>query len=145
MRAMNQRHAAGRKTENSLGLLGQHLDRQLALLTQALGNCLTEADSVPRDQDQYGHHRAGEIAHAVTIAKTSAKLVASLAKVSRQFQHNIVVSHEEVPPKAIAAEEVHYRYPHPDEMADMTDEELAADIERRRRRAPPLKSQGSNG
>lgn len=150
MRSMNQRHAAGRKTENSLGLLGQHLDRQLGLLTQALGNCLGAADAVPREDDPYGHHRAGEIGHAVTMAKASAKLVASLAKVSREFQHNITVSHEReeeiAPPKRVESVPDYLRYSR-EEIQNMTNEELAADIAARkaRRGVPPHKSQGSNG
>ena len=48
--------------------------------------------TVPREQDEYGHHRAGEITHAMQIARTSAKLVASLAKLDREFRHNISVS-----------------------------------------------------
>jgi len=152
MRSMNQRHAAGRKTENSLGLLGQHLDRQLGLLTQALGNCLGEADAVPREQDEYGHHRAREIGHAVTMAKVSARLVASLAKVSREFQHNIIVSHRPEEPAAlepsppIRRTHVPYVEPDPDdrltpeELDAMTDEEIVASMG-----IPPRNSRGSNG
>ena len=65
----------------------------MALLTEALGECLTEANSIPRQQDEYGHHRAGEITHAMAIARTSAKLVTSLAKITSEFRHDIVVSH----------------------------------------------------
>lgn len=137
MRGMKQSHAAGRKTENSLGLLGEHLDRQLARLTQALGTCLDQADAVPREDDEYGHRRAGEIAHAVAFAKASAKLIASLARVNHQFQHNITVSHrteEDDPPEPI--EPAPYSR---EQLETMTNEELAADIAARKARGgtPP--------
>jgi hypothetical protein len=137
MHGMKQSHAAGRKTENSLGLLGEHLDRQLARLTEALGTCLDQADAVPREDDEYGHRRAGEIAHAVAFAKASAKLIASLAKVNHQFQHNITVSHraeEEIAPPIESAP-----YPSREELQTMTNEELAAGIAARKARGTPPK------
>lgn len=95
---MKASHAAGRKTDNTLGRLALHLDRQLGRLSEALEEALDKAGRVPRAQDEYGHHRAGEIAHAMQIAKASARLVGSLAKLDREFRHNISVSRIEEPP-----------------------------------------------
>ena len=105
---MNQRHAAGRKTENTLGLLALHLDRQLGRLSQALDEALDKAGRIPRSQDEYGHHRAGEIGHAMQIAKASAKLISSLAKIDREFRHNILVSHDtpEPEPRMVCTAEI---------------------------------------
>ncbi len=96
---MNQSNAGGRNTQNTLGRLALHLDRQLGRLSEALEEALDKAGRVPRAQDEYGHHRAGEIGHAMNIAKASAKLVASLAKLDREFRHNISVSRIEEPPR----------------------------------------------
>ena len=103
---MNQSHAAGRKTENTLGLLALHLDRQLGRLSEALDEALDKAGRIPRAQDEYGHHRAGEIGHAMQIAKASAKLISSLAKIDREFRHNIRVSREEREPRLIRTAEI---------------------------------------
>lgn len=94
---MNQSNAGGRTTQNTLGLLALHLDRQLGRLSEALDEALDKAGRIPRAQDEYGHHRAGEIGHAMQIAKASAKLIGALAKIDREFRHNILVSREELP------------------------------------------------
>lgn len=97
---MNQSHAAGRKTENTLGpRLALHLDRQLTRLSDALDEALDKAGRISRSRDEFGHQRAGEIGHAMQIAKASAKLISSLAKIDREFRHNIQVSHIEPPPR----------------------------------------------
>jgi len=146
---MNQSHAAGRKTENVLGQLVQHLDRQLGRLTEALGQCLDQAGAVPREEDEYGHHRAGEINHAMQIARTSAKLIASLAKLDREFRHNVTVSRiDAAPPEPLPAppraqkrlKNTGYEYPTEEEMEDMTSEEIMDVVRARRRGDPPPNS-----
>jgi len=139
---MNQSHAAGRKTENTLGQLGHHLDRQLARLTEALGRCLENADAIPREEDEYGHHRTSEISHAMQIAKASARLVGSLAKLDREFRHNVTVSRIDIAPPALPPEKkplenTGFLYPTQEEMADMTSEEIMAVVNARRRGDPP--------
>lgn len=143
---MNKRNAAGRKTENKFaGQLASHLDQQLALLTEALGQCLTEANSIPRQQDEYGHHRAGEITHAMAIARTSAKLVTSLAKITSEFRHDIVVSHigKTEPsmrsgPLRVRRIPVRNPFPEGSYSAAGRDESLDQGV-------PPSNSEGSNG
>jgi hypothetical protein len=106
---MTQSHAAGRKTENTLGLLALHLDRQLGRLSDALDEALDKAGRISRSRDEFGQHRAGEIGHAMQIAKASARLISSLAKIDREFRHNILVSREDVPsrePRLIRGETV---------------------------------------
>jgi hypothetical protein len=95
---MSESHAAGRKTETTLGLLALHLDRQLARLSEALDESLNKAGRISYTTDEYGHRRAGEIGHAMQIAKASARLISSLAKLDREFRHNISISRVEEPP-----------------------------------------------
>lgn len=94
---MKQSNAGGRTTQTTLGLMALHLDRQLGRLSEALDEALDKAGRIPRAQDEYGHHRAGEIGHAMQIAKASAKLISSLAKIDREFRHNILVSRDDMP------------------------------------------------
>jgi hypothetical protein len=96
---MTQESAAGRKTDIATqvqsmrpqGRIENHLDEQLALMTEAMRGALARADTATRDDDMYGHFRSGEVGYAVRFAKTSAKLIQALAKLNGEFNHNVRV------------------------------------------------------
>lgn len=95
---MSQSHAAGRKTEDpnrsrtQNGMLERHIDDQLAVMTEAMRECLGHAKELASLDDQYGHRRASEFGNAVSLSKSSAKLLLALAKIRGQFNHNINVT-----------------------------------------------------
>ncbi len=95
---MNQSHAAGRKTENfdrsrsQSGMLERHIDDQLAVMTEAMRECLGHAKELAVLDDGYGHRRAAEFGNAVSLSRSSAKLLLALAKIRGQFNHNINVT-----------------------------------------------------
>ncbi|HEY5346908.1 MAG TPA: hypothetical protein VIJ72_01855 [Rhizomicrobium sp.] len=68
------------------------LQDHLAIISGALAQCVSEAN--PRTDDEYGHRRSGELAHAVSLLKASARLGLALAKLKGEFRHNIRVARD---------------------------------------------------
>jgi hypothetical protein len=95
---MNDGNAAGRKTEQPAsrlapsGPLENYVEAQLAVLTEGLRAAFARAAAVEPQRDEYGHVCGNHISDAVSIAKSSAKLLLAAAKVRGRFQHNISVS-----------------------------------------------------
>ena len=68
------------------------LQEHLAIVSGALAECVREAR--PRQDDEFGERRSGELAHAVSLLKASARLGVALAKLKGEFQHNIKVARD---------------------------------------------------
>ena len=68
------------------------LQDHLAIVSGALAECVREAR--PRQDDEFGERRSGELAHAVSLLKASARLGVALAKLKGEFQHNIKVARD---------------------------------------------------
>jgi hypothetical protein len=70
-------------------LLNEHLATCLA----AMQDCLAHARE-PRDNDEYGNQRRGDLAYVAKLMKASARLTIALARLKGDTRHNIHVSRE---------------------------------------------------
>ena len=94
---MNNSHAAGRKTDGAVsrpadGALERMVEAQLAALTDGLSAAFARAAEVDQQADEYGHARSSHVSNAVSIAKSSAKLLTATAKLRGRFRHDIRVT-----------------------------------------------------